>query len=148
MFSRLLRRSSRAAPSRAFRRTFAIEINNVARWASCKVASEDDAEQLDKLIVGKALPKLKDMEGFGGMRRLFCKEKLDYKVMISFEGLKNFQTFMDSEERESIQPIMQEAAKMSTTGKLEYQNFVLDRFSSYLGNEATSALKEDDPTAH
>eukprot|EP00467_Chlorarachnion_reptans_P007080 CAMPEP_0114488944 /NCGR_PEP_ID=MMETSP0109-20121206/1612_1 /TAXON_ID=29199 /ORGANISM="Chlorarachnion reptans, Strain CCCM449" /LENGTH=88 /DNA_ID=CAMNT_0001665395 /DNA_START=244 /DNA_END=510 /DNA_ORIENTATION=+ len=88
------------------------------------------------------------MEGFGGMRRLFCKEKLDYKVMISFEGLKNFQTFMDSEERESIQPIMQEAAKMSTTGKLEYQNFVLDRFSSYLGNEATSALKEDDPTAH
>lgn len=66
------------------------------------MASENDAEKLDELIVGRALPKLKDMEGFGGMRRLFCKEKMDYKVMISFEGLKNFQTFMDSNERESV----------------------------------------------
>eukprot|EP00466_Bigelowiella_natans_P011920 jgi/Bigna1/90779/estExt_fgenesh1_pg.C_790037 len=129
-------------------RYFGIEVNNIARWASCKVENEKDAEKLDELIMKEAMPKLKDMEGFGGMRRLFCKEKFDYKIMISFQGLKNFQNFMNSEERSEVLPIMEEAKKYAVDNEITYQNFVLDKFSSEWGQEATSALKEDDPTAH
>eukprot|EP00954_Amorphochlora_amoebiformis_P010186 797345-Amorphochlora_amoeboformis.AAC.1 len=103
---------------------------------------------MDDLIIQNAMPKLKNMEGFGGLRRLFCKEKLDYKIIISFEGLENFKAYMGSSQREEILPILDEAKKYSTTGELDFQNFVLDRFTSERGTEATSALKEDDHTAY
>mmetsp|Transcript_33609 Transcript_33609/g.56984 ORF Transcript_33609/g.56984 Transcript_33609/m.56984 type:complete len:222 (+) Transcript_33609:196-861(+) len=76
----------RKAVSRVIRqplgaRSFGIEIKQVARMATCKVSSEVDAETIDSIIIGKGLPKLKQLKGFAGIERYFCKEHLDYKVI-------------------------------------------------------------------
>jgi len=43
---------------------------------------------------------LKQLKGFAGIERYFCKEHLDYKIIVSFQGLQNFKTYMEVHEKD------------------------------------------------
>mmetsp|Transcript_33608 Transcript_33608/g.56983 ORF Transcript_33608/g.56983 Transcript_33608/m.56983 type:complete len:186 (+) Transcript_33608:196-753(+) len=125
----------RKAVSRVIRqplgaRSFGIEIKQVARMATCKVSSEVDAETIDSIIIGKGLPKLKQLKGFAGIERYFCKEHLDYKIIVSFQGLQNFKTYMEVHEKDMEEKFI-EASKLSTTSTMEFQNFVSNKYGSF-----------------
>mmetsp|Transcript_11100 Transcript_11100/g.15467 ORF Transcript_11100/g.15467 Transcript_11100/m.15467 type:complete len:116 (+) Transcript_11100:264-611(+) len=110
--------------------------------ASCKVASEDDAEKIDNIIIGKGLPKLKQLKGFAGIERYFCKEHFDYRIIVTFDSLPNFKSYMESHEKEMEEKFV-EAAKLSTTSSMEFQNFVSDKYGSYGGGTAYDCLSDD-----
>mmetsp|Transcript_18617 Transcript_18617/g.27859 ORF Transcript_18617/g.27859 Transcript_18617/m.27859 type:complete len:147 (-) Transcript_18617:189-629(-) len=123
-------------------RGFAIDIKQVARMASCKVHSEDDAKTIDDLIIGKGLAKLKELKGFAGIERYFCKEHYDYRLIVTFEGLENFKAYMDSHEKE-LEDKFVEASKLSTTSVMEFQNFVSSKYGSRGGGTAFDCLSDD-----
>ncbi|GAB5361891.1 hypothetical protein AAMO2058_000751800 [Amorphochlora amoebiformis] len=138
----LARRSAMYTQSRSF----GIEIKQVARMASTKVDSEEAAEAIDDIIIGKGLQRLKEIKGFAGIERYFCKEHFDYKVVVTFQGLDNFKKYMESHEKDMEDKFV-EAASHSTDKGFEFQNFVSSKFGSFGGGQAFRALSVDDFTA-
>jgi len=97
--------------------------------ASCKVKNEADAESIDDIVIVKGLPKLKELKGFSGIERYFCKEHMDYKVVVTFDGLENFKRYIESHEKDMEDKFVQ-ASKLSTSSTMEFQNFVSNKYGS------------------
>eukprot|EP00954_Amorphochlora_amoebiformis_P017079 1316882-Amorphochlora_amoeboformis.AAC.1 len=149
-----------------------LRASQVARMASTKVDSEEAAEAIDDIIIGKGLQRLKEIKGFAGIERYFCKEHFDYKVVVTFQGLDNFKKYMESHEKDMEDKFVEvlersgmnygfsgyrfrfhsqdsliEAASHSTDKGFEFQNFVSSKFGSFGGGQAFRALSVDDFTA-
>eukprot|EP00164_Ancoracysta_twista_P006700 GFYU01009383.1.p2 GENE.GFYU01009383.1~~GFYU01009383.1.p2 ORF type:complete len:146 (-),score=44.23 GFYU01009383.1:59-454(-) len=127
MFSSLYKATPLAAKAARYgvqTRAYAIPVNSVSRSVFAKVSGEADAEKAED-ITNRALQSLSKVPGFVGINRNVCKAEWDYHTHMIFKDIDSLKSYMESDTRNEILPLLDELKQISTTD-VHVQNFVFD----------------------
>ena len=125
--ARSLGKSRGALASRQFTRSMTIQVDSVARVIRMKVAGEPEAESVDALLRPVA-DTLKEFKGFQKVTRHVCKTEWAYEAYAVFDGLDNFQAYMESPKREELVSVLEEIKKFAVDGEIYSGNRVHEDF--------------------
>eukprot|EP00944_MAST-04C_sp_MAST-4C-sp1_P006030 g6030.t1 len=125
--ARSLGKSNGALAPRQFTRSMTIPVDSVARVLRMKVAGEPEAESVDALLRPVA-ESLKQFKGFEKITRHVCKTEWAYEAHAVFDGLDNFQAYMESPEREELLSVLEEIKEYAIDGEIYSGNRVHDDF--------------------
>lgn len=102
-----------------------VDVDQVCRVFSCKVADDASAHRMD-MAFEDFLDRAGVVEGVCGASRLVCKEFWDYKLILKFEDAESLTGYMEGHHAALSDEFLPSIKALAVGGAVKEQNFVYD----------------------